>query len=88
MNFEDLERSYGDAYFISTVYKRKLANWPKTSPKDNVGIRKLASFLKQCRAMREKSIYMNSLDEWDRNQKMIRKLSDYMMLVVIMELIL
>ena len=76
---KDLEQTYGNAYLISQAYKRKLANWPKISPKDNVGIKKLANFLKQCRAMKEESSYMNSLDEWDRNQEIVRKLPDYMM---------
>ena len=29
--------------------------------------------------MKEESSYMNSLDEWDRNQEIVRKLPDYMM---------
>ena len=75
---KDLCQTYVNDYLISQAYKRKLANWPKIAPKDNIAIKKLANFLKQCRAMKDENPHMTFLEECDRNQEIVRRLPDYL----------
>ena len=78
--WKDLNQTYGNSYLIAQAYKKKLFTWPKITNRDNVGIKKLANFLKQCLAMREENPHFGFLEECDRNQDIVKNLPDYMAL--------
>lgn len=57
-----LENRYDNKYVIGAAFHLKLNEWPWISDRDNLGLRRLADFSKQCLAA--KQVY-NSLDILD-----------------------
>ena len=73
-----LEREYGDAYKLSTMYAKRIEDWPTIKPDDPLSLRKFASFLKNClQAMRSVNS-VQLLDHPSTLLSVVRKLPPYL----------
>lgn len=69
-----LVRRYGDKYKVAEAYRRKIDTWPQIKHGDGTTLQKLSDFLHQCLTAMSSIVYLQSLDDAEENQKIVRKL--------------
>jgi len=63
---------------VSDAYRRQINEWPKVPPHDGISLRKFADFLNSCKVAMQELNYLRVLNDPDENQKMLRKLPNYL----------
>ena len=59
------------------AFREKLANWPKISPKDVIGLREFSDFLNACQDAMSHVKGLHVLNDCQENQKLVQKLLDW-----------
>ena len=68
---------YGDKVKVARAYRRRLEEWPAVKSHEGEKLQKFADFLWQCHAAMDTISYLGPLDSADENQKMAKKLPQY-----------
>ena len=74
---DTLDKRYGDPFIIANAFRDKLERWPRILPKDGIGLRKLADFLRQCQIAMQTTKSLSVLDDERENRKLLAKLPDW-----------
>ena len=77
---EQLRARYGNVFDVARAFRAKLEQWPKIGNKDAEALQNYADFLKQCLAAKETVSELRILDDNQENEKMSRKLPDWLKL--------
>ena len=72
-----IKNRFGDRFNVAAAFKRKLENWPIIKSNDGKAMREYADFLEQCNSAMESTKYLDCLNSYDENQKMLRKMPRY-----------
>jgi hypothetical protein len=72
-----LDNRYGNQFEVANAFRRKLDSWPRIPPKDGAALRKFADFLQQCDTAMESMSMLRVLDDVQENQKILKKLPDW-----------
>ena len=76
--WDTLRERFGHPFKIQQVYRSKLENWPKIHSTDATSLQRFADFLKSCSDARQFFNGLQILDNCLENQKMLKKLPEYM----------
>ena len=68
---------YGDKVKVARAYRRRLDEWPVIKAHEGEKLQKFADLLWQCHAAMETISYLGPLDSAEENQKMAKKLPQY-----------
>ena len=75
---ETLTSRFGSPFLVSDAYRRRINEWPKIPPHDGPGLRRFADFLDSCKAAMQEVEYLSVLNDPDENQRMLKKLPNYL----------
>lgn len=75
--WEKLNGRYGQPFSIQRAFREKLANWPKISSKDAMGLRNFSDFLSACENAMPHVKGLQILNDYQENQKLVQKLPDW-----------
>jgi len=73
-----LQERYGNPFLVSDAYRKKINDWPRIPANDGPSLRKLADFLEHCKSAMKEIKYLAILDDPEENQKILRKLPNYL----------
>ena len=73
-----LSDRFGNPFLVADAYRKKIGEWPKIPPNDGTSLHKFSDFLMHCQTAMRTVKYLNVLDDPDENQRMVRKLPQYL----------
>ena len=69
---------FGSPFLVSNAYRKKINDWPKIFPNDGPGLRRFSDFLQHCNTAMHSVKYLGVLNDPEENQKMLKKLPNYL----------
>ena len=73
-----LTSRFGNQFMVADAFRKKINDWPKIVPNDGQGLRKFSDFLEHCNTAMNTIHYLNVLNDPDENQKILKKLPNYL----------
>ena len=73
-----LTSRFGNQFMVADAFRKKVNDWPKIAPNDGHALRKFSDFLEHCNTAMNTIRYLNVLDDPDENQKILKKLPNYL----------
>jgi hypothetical protein len=73
-----LKSRYGNKQNVARSFKRKLADWPKVTTKDEKSLQEFSDFLSHIQSNMEAIPSLNILNDCSENEKMVAKLPDWL----------
>ena len=63
---------------VADAFRKRINNWPRILPNDSQGLRRFSDFLEHCNTAMNNIRYLSVLNDPDENQKILRKLPNYL----------
>ena len=69
---------FGNQFMVADAFCKRINNWPRILPNDSQGLRRFSDFLEHCNTAMNNIRYLSVLNDPDENQKILRKLPNYL----------
>lgn len=73
-----LEVRFGDPFVVGNAFRDKIESWPRVTPRDGPGLRRLTDFLHQCLTAMSCVPNLQSLSDERENRRILAKLPDWL----------